>query len=74
MPFIVTELERGMQFTISACLAAIMFFAIGAMKSRVFSRPVFRSGVSTLLTGGAAATLAFLVGKLLRDIFGIALA
>lgn len=71
MPFMVTGIEKGSQFTFSACLAAIMFFSIGAMKSRLISKPVFRSGMGTLLTGGTAATLAFLVGYLLGEIFGI---
>jgi VIT1/CCC1 family predicted Fe2+/Mn2+ transporter len=48
-----------------------MFFFIGAMKSRIFFKPVIRSGISTLLTGGAAASLAFLVGYILREIAGI---
>ena len=73
IPFMVPGMERGLQFTFSACLAAIMFFSIGAVKSRIFSRSVFRSGISTLITGGAAAALAFIVGHLLRNIFGIEL-
>lgn len=71
VPFMAPGIEKSSQFMFSACLAAIMFFSVGAMKSRVFSKPVFRSGIGTLLTGGAAATLAFLVGYLLREIFGI---
>lgn len=71
IPFMVPGMERSMQFTFSACLAAIMFFSIGAMKSRFFFKPAFRSGVGTLLTGGGAAALAFLVGYILREMFGI---
>lgn len=71
LPFMMPGLERNPQFALSACLAAIMFFSIGAMKSRIFFKPVFRSGLSTLLTGGGAAALAFLVGHLLREISGI---
>lgn len=74
LPFMVSVIGANTQFTISACLAASMFFFIGAMKSRVFSKPVFRSGMGTLLTGGTAAALAFVVGYLLREIFGIAVA
>jgi len=72
IPFMVPGIEQNVQFTISACLAALMFFSIGALKSRVFAKPVFRSGVSTLLTGGTAATLAFVTGYLLREIFDLA--
>jgi VIT1/CCC1 family predicted Fe2+/Mn2+ transporter len=64
-------LEQGTQFMLSACLAAVMFFAVGAMKSRVFSRPLLRAGMGTLLTGGTAAALAYLVGHLLRELAGI---
>ena len=72
IPFMVSGLEKNLQFTMSACLAAIMFFSIGAMKSRIISKPLFRSGIGTLLTGGSAAALAFAVGYLMREIFGIA--
>ena len=71
VPFMVQGMEKSLQFTFSACLAAIMFFAVGAMKSRLLSKPALRSGLGTLLTGGAAATLAFVVGYLLRGISGI---
>lgn len=71
IPFLIPALEKGSQFILSACLAAVMFFSIGAMKSRVFSKPVLRSGISTLLTGGGAAALAFLVGYLLRTLFEV---
>jgi len=74
IPFMATGMEKDLQFILSACLAAIMLFSVGAMKSRAFSKPVFRSGMGTLLTGGTAATLAFLVGYVLREIFGIGMA
>ena len=72
IPFMFPGLNKDSQFIISAFLAAIMFFSIGTLKSFVFAKPVIRSGVSTLLTGGAAAALAFLVGSLLREMLGIA--
>lgn len=71
IPFLLPELDRQIQFILSAVFAGIMFFSIGTMKSMIFSKPVFRSGLSTLLTGSAAATLAFLTGYLLREAFGI---
>lgn len=72
IPFCVPGLEKNSQFMISAFLAALMFFSIGAMKSQIFSKPIMRSGLGTLLTGGTAAALAFFVGYALREIFGIA--
>lgn len=71
IPFLILGLEIRLQFVISACLAGIMFFSIGTMKSLIFAKPVFRSGFKTLLTGGAAAGLAFLTGHILRSAFGI---
>lgn len=71
IPFMISGFTTSFQFTVSSLLAAVMFFSIGAMKSRVFSRPILRSGVSTLLTGSVAASLAFLVGYLLKGVFGI---
>jgi vacuolar iron transporter family protein len=71
IPFMFPELEKNIQFIVSACLAGLMFFSIGTLKSLIFAKPVFRAGVSTLLTGGAAASLAYLVGYVLREIIGI---
>ena len=71
MPFLLPGLERQPQFVLSAVVAGIMFFSIGMMKSLVVAKPMFLSGLGTLLTGGAAAFLAFLTGYLLREVFGI---
>ena len=71
IPFFFPILENQWQFFLSTVLAGIMFFLIGMMKSLIFMKPVFRSGLNTLLAGGAAAGLAFLTGYLLREIFGI---
>ena len=72
IPFLISCLEMQSQFIISALLAAIMFFLIGMLKSLFLDKPVLISGISTLLTGGAAASLAFLTGYILREIIGIA--
>ena len=72
MPYIVSSLEMGHQFTISAFLAGTMFFLIGMLKSLALAKPVFLSGVRTLLTGGAAAALAYFTAYFLREIFNIA--
>ena len=72
MPLFASGLEKNAQFLISAFLAALMFFSIGVMKSRIFSKTAISSGIGTLLTGGTAASLAFFVGYALRELFGIA--
>ncbi len=70
-PFIFPALGMETQFTISACLAGVMFFLIGATKSMIYAKPIVRSGLKTLLTGGAAAGLAFVLGYVLREVFNI---
>lgn len=72
IPFLVPAMEMNTQFLFSAILAGIMFFLIGSLKSLFLFKPILRSGFSTLLTGGAAASLAFLTGYILRELFGIA--
>lgn len=73
LPYVVSGMDAQQQFVLSAILAGVVFFGIGMLKSLVSSaRPVLRSGVSTLLTGGAASSLAYLAGHLLRESFGIA--
>jgi len=72
LPFFAARLSMQQQFVLSTCLAALVFFLIGTMKGYVFSAPLWRSGLGTLLTGGAAAVIAFLTGYLLRNVFGLA--
>jgi len=71
LPFIMTDLNIENQFIMSSVIAALAFFSIGMMKSIVLSKPILRSGLNTLFTGGGAALLAFLIGYLLRESFGI---
>jgi VIT1/CCC1 family predicted Fe2+/Mn2+ transporter len=70
-PFLVPTLQQKYQFILSTCIAGFMFFLIGSLKSIVLNQPPFRAGLSTLLTGGAAAGMAYLVGYTLREIIGI---
>lgn len=72
MPYITSSLTMNQQFVISALLAAIMFFVIGMLKSLALAKPVFWSGLRTLLTGGTAAALAYFTAHILREIFNIA--
>lgn len=70
LPLFFADLDMQRQFLISAGLAALVFFSIGMLKSLVFAKPLLRSGLNTLLTGGAAASIAFLAGYLLQQLFG----
>ena len=51
-------------FTWSIWLTAATFFCVGALKSRWSLAPWWRSGIETLLIGGCAASIAYLVGTL----------
>ena len=68
--FLAPGLGESQQFTISIMLTAFAFAAIGITKARVLERPMWRSGLETLLTGGLAAGLAYVVGAWLRAMFG----
>lgn len=53
-------------FTYSIVLTGVAFFLIGSVKGRIVQKPLIRSGMSTLLIGGIAASVAFVVGYLLN--------
>ena len=71
LPLLITPLGMPLQLYASVATAAAVFFAIGSLKSLFLGRPAIKSGLWTLLTGGSAAALAFLVGYLLRNAFGL---
>ena len=69
--FIVQYISPGMvtaPFFWSSLLTAIAFFGVGSTKSRFVEQSWYWSGLETLLIGGGAATLAYLVGLLLKGI------
>ncbi len=71
LPFLRTTVDAADNFVASSIVAGIMFFLIGIAKSAVFERPSMVAGMRSLLTGGAAAGLAFYTGHLLRQVFGL---
>lgn len=71
VPFLSQSLAMQQQYIYSAILAGVMFFFVGMLKAVSFGKPIFLAGVTTLLTGGVAASLAFISGYLLRRVFGI---
>lgn len=71
LPLLASGLNMRWQFILSSVLAAAVFFSIGMLKSLVFAKPILRAGLGTLLTGGAAAALAYLTGHLLQQAFGV---
>ncbi|MBK8457148.1 MAG: VIT1/CCC1 transporter family protein [Phyllobacteriaceae bacterium] len=66
VPLIPFVLGLESAFEWSALMVAVVFFAIGAAKSRWSLSPWWRSGIETLLIGGAASAMAYAVGYLLR--------
>jgi len=52
-------------FLYSIIFTAISFFSIGLVKGKVVNKSPVRSGLNTLIIGGIAAVVAFLVGSLL---------
>jgi len=61
LPFV---LGMAGAFAWSSSMTGVVFFAIGALKSRWSPEPWWRSGAETLLIGGVAAGIAFFVGSL----------
>jgi VIT1/CCC1 family predicted Fe2+/Mn2+ transporter len=65
LPFLVLASDA---FLVSILLTGVVFFTIGSIKSRWSSASWWRSGMSTLLVGGFAAGLSYVVGVLLKNI------
>lgn len=71
LAFLVPGLSPQTTFAASTVMTGIAFFVIGLVKGRMLDLSAVRGGVETLLTGGAAATLAFAVGWGLRAAFDV---
>ena len=54
----------------AAFMTGIAFFWVGALKGRFVSHHWFFSGLETVLVGGIAASMAFGVGIILKDLVG----
>jgi len=59
------------QFTVSLTATAISLFVVGAARTFVTGASLFRSGFQMLLVGGFAAFAAFLVGAIVKSVFGV---
>lgn len=70
LPFLVPGIDVRTRFIASASLGAAMFFLIGTLKGGGPGQSRLSGGLKTLMTGGAAASLAFAVGYFLRMFIG----
>lgn len=57
-------------FTSSVLLTGIVFIVIGSIKSRWSTSSWWHSGLTTLLVGGIAASLAYLTGVIIKRLLG----
>ena len=72
VPFLIPSLvAENQRFLISSVATGVAFAAVGIAKGTVLKRSLLLSGAQTLLIGGAAAVVAFLVGTWLRRIYGV---
>jgi len=60
------------KFTLSVILTGVALLIVGGVKGRIVEKNTFFSAMQTLIIGGIAASLAFIVGFLLRGLVGTA--
>jgi VIT1/CCC1 family predicted Fe2+/Mn2+ transporter len=68
VPFLVAALPADRLFAISAVASGAAFLALGVWKGVMLQRSPLRSGLQTLVIGGAAAALAYSTGALLHGL------
>jgi VIT1/CCC1 family predicted Fe2+/Mn2+ transporter len=72
LPFLFHQIVLDQhRFFLSAVITGVAFAGVGVAKGVILKRPLLSSGLQTLLIGGAAAAVAFLVGSWLRRAYGI---
>ena len=55
-------------YLVSAVITAVAFFLVGAAKSMFVEQRWYTSGLETLLVGGIAASLAYVIGAALKGL------
>lgn len=65
IPFLFYQTSTN-QFITSVLITIVAFFLVGIARGVVLGRQPIRSGIITVVSGGGAASLAFIVGVLLR--------
>lgn len=70
LPFIFPQIAQHHAFLASCIIVGITFSIIGIFKGFILKKSLIRSGLETLLTGGGAALLSYIVGYWLQMTFG----
>lgn len=69
LPFLLPGMLLTETFFASTLVTALSFFAIGSARGRILGVSAVRSGINTLLSGGAAAAVAYFIAAWLRRTF-----
>ena len=64
------NISNNSKFVYSIILTAIAFIIVGSVKGKITEKSKLKSALETLIIGGFAALIAFIVGYLLRGIVG----
>lgn len=65
--FMILGTESYNVFYYSTFFTVLSFFLIGLIKGKIVKQSIWRSGIVTVLIGGVAAVVAYLVGSLLNS-------
>lgn len=66
--FMISGIESSGAFYYSIFFTALSFFLVGLIKGKIVEKSIWRSGLITLLIGGTAAIVAYVVGNLLNSV------
>lgn len=61
---------KNNQFLYASILTAIAFLIVGSVKGKITQKSSIKSAIETLVIGGIAALIAFIVGYVLRGLAG----
>lgn len=71
LPLMLMPSGGAAAFAASTAATGCAFFAVGSLKGWALQRPVMSSGLETLLTGSAAAALAYGIGAWFHAAYGV---
>lgn len=66
LPFLLPLMSAESTFAASVIATSVAFMGVGMGKGKMLNLPIFKSGLETLLVGGAAAGISYLVGYILQ--------